>query len=160
MYTKAARRGLGVYALDEIWNGQELLLANREYIIEREATAREDIAEVIKDGMEEDGVLGAEGGTGNAAQEESRGHQYATWRMHEPLYSWTDGTLIQQHTPPPVSNISRWTNLTAEYQDTEIPIAEASVLRKDLWLTSLNCGSLSEVNSQTQINKAKLSSIC
>ena len=70
--------GLGVYALDEIWHGQELLLANREYNMEREATAREDVAEEIEDGMEEDGVLGAEGGTGDAAHEESRGHQYAT----------------------------------------------------------------------------------
>ena len=80
--------------------------------------------------------------------------------MHEPSHPWTDGTLLQQPTPPPVSNIPRWTNLTTEYQDTEIPIAEATELRKDLWLTSLNCGSLSEANSQTQINKAKLSSIC
>ena len=80
--------------------------------------------------------------------------------MHEPIHPWTDGTLTQQHTSPPVSNIPRWTNLTAEYQDTAIPIAEATELRKDLWLTSLNCGNLSEVNSQTQINKAKLSSIC
>jgi hypothetical protein len=80
--------------------------------------------------------------------------------MHEPMHPWTDGTLTQQPTPPPVSNIPRWTNLTTEYQDTAIPIAEATELRKDLWLTSLNCGSLSEANSQTQINKAKLSSIC
>ena len=80
--------------------------------------------------------------------------------MHEPIHPWTDGTLIQQSTPPPVSNIPRWTNLTAEYQGTEIPIAETTALRKDLWLTSLNCGSLSEANRQTQINKAKLSSIC
>ena len=80
--------------------------------------------------------------------------------MHEPTRPWTDGTLTQQSTPPPVSNIPRWTNLTAEYQGTEIPIAEAIALRKDLWLTSLNCGSVSEANSQKQINKAKLSSIC
>ena len=158
------KRQLGVYALDEIWNGQELLLANREYPMEGEATAREDISEVIEDGMEDEGVLGADDGTGEAAQEAPSGHQYATcddtggWRMHEPLHPWTDGTLLQQHTPPPVSNIPRWTNLTAEYQDIEIPIAEASALRKDLWLTSLNCGSLSAANSQTQINKAKLSS--
>ena len=134
--------------------------------MEGEATAREDISEVIEDGMEDDGVLGDDDVTVEAAQEESRGHQYATcddtggWRMHEPLHPWTDGTLIQQHTPPPVSNIPRWKNLTAEYQDTEIPIAEATALRKDLWLTSLNCGSLSAANSQTQIDKAKLSSIC
>ena len=116
--------------------------------------------------MEDKGVLGTEDDIGEEAQGESRGHQYATcddtggWRMHEPIHPCTDGTLIQQSTPPPVSNIPRWTNLTAEYQGTEIPIAEAAALRKDLWLTSLNCGSLSEANSQTQINKAKLSSIC
>ena len=80
--------------------------------------------------------------------------------MHEPSHLWTDGSLIQQSPPPPISNIPRWTNLTVEYQGTEIPIAEATALRKDLWLTSLNCGSLSETNSQKQINKAKLSSIC
>ena len=50
--------GFGVYAVDEIWHGQELLLANREYSMEGEATAREDISEVIEDGMEDDGVFG------------------------------------------------------------------------------------------------------
>ena len=42
--------------MDEIWNGQELLLANREYPMEGEATARENISEVIEDGMEDEGV--------------------------------------------------------------------------------------------------------
>ena len=71
--------------------------------------------------MEDTGVSGAEDKIGEGAQEESRGHQYAPWedtggwRMHEPSHPWTDGTLIQQSTPPPVSNIPRWTNLTAEY---------------------------------------------
>jgi len=46
--------------LEEIWNGQELLLANREYPMEGEATAREDISEVIEDGMEDEGALGAD----------------------------------------------------------------------------------------------------
>ena len=136
--------GLGVYAEDEIWHEQELLLANQEYPMEGEATARENIPEIIEDGIEDDEVLGADDATGEAAQAESRGHQYATcddtggWRMHEPIHPWTEGTLTQQHTPPPVSNLPRWTNLTAEYQDTAIPIAEATTLRKDLWLTSLN----------------------
>jgi hypothetical protein len=80
--------------------------------------------------------------------------------MHEPSHPWTDGTLVQHSTPPPVNNIPRWTSLTAEYQGIDIPIAEATTLGKDLWLTSLNCGSLSKVNSQKQINKTKLSSIC
>ena len=108
----------------------------------------------------------AEDAIGEGAQGESRGHQYATcddtggWRMHEPSHPWTDGTLAQQSTPPPVSNIPRWTNLTTKYQGIKIPIAEATALHKDLWLTSLNCGSLSEANSQKQINKAKLSSMC
>jgi hypothetical protein len=39
------------------------------------------------------------------------------------------------------------------------PLAEATDLRKDLWLTSLNCGSLSEANSPTQINKGKLTAL-
>ena len=112
--------GLGVYALDEIWNGQELLLANREYPTDGEATAREDISEVIEEDIEDKGFLGAEDEIGEEAQGESRGHQYATcddtggWQMHEPNHPWTDETLIQQSTPPPVSNIPRWTNLTAE----------------------------------------------
>ena len=78
--------------MEEIWNGQELLLANREYPMEGEATAREDISEIIEDGMEDEGVLGADDGTGEAAQEAPSGHQYATcddtggWRMHEPLH--------------------------------------------------------------------------
>ena len=44
---------------------------------------------------------------------ETLGHQYATcddtggWRMHEPSQPWTDGTLVQQRTPPPVNNIPR-----------------------------------------------------
>ena len=84
--------GLGVSAEDEIWHGQELLLANREYPMEGEATARENIPEVIEDGTEDEGVLGANDATGEAAQAESRGHQYATcddrggWRMHEPIH--------------------------------------------------------------------------
>ena len=130
--------GLGVYAEDEIWHRQELLLANRENPMEGEATARENIHELLEDGTDDEEVLGADDTTGEVALEESRGHQYATcddtggWRMHEPMHPWTDGTLIQQSTPPPVSNIPRWTNLTAEYQDTEIPIAKATALRKDL----------------------------
>jgi len=80
--------------------------------------------------------------------------------MHEPSQPWTDGILVQQRTPSPVDNIPRWTSLTDEYRQVEIPIAEATALRKDLWLTSLNCGSLSAANSHKQINKAKLTSIC
>ena len=38
---KSQGGGLGVYAEDEIWHGQELLLANRDYPTEEEATARE-----------------------------------------------------------------------------------------------------------------------
>ena len=83
------------------------------------------------------------------------------WKMHEPSPLWTDGILPQQCTsPPPVDNLPRWQALTSEYNQLEIPIAESPTLRKDLWLTSLNCGSLSEANSVTQINKAKLSTIC
>jgi hypothetical protein len=59
-----------------------------------------------------------------------------------------------------VDNIPRWTSLTDEYRQVEIPIAEATERRKDLWLTSLNCGCLSVVNSHKKINKAKLTSIC
>jgi hypothetical protein len=73
--------------------------------------------------------------------------------MHEPSHPWTDGTLVQHSTLLPVNNIPRWTSLTAEYRGIEIPIEEATTLRKDLWLTSLSCGSLSEANSQKQINK-------
>ena len=78
--------------MDEIWNGQELLLANREYPTDGEATAREAISEVIEDDMEDKGVLSAEDDIGEEAQGESRGHQYATcdgtggWRMHEPIH--------------------------------------------------------------------------
>ena len=69
--------GLGVYALDEIWHGQELLLANREYPMEEEATAREKMPENTEDGTENEGVLGTEDAIGDAAQAESNGHQYA-----------------------------------------------------------------------------------
>jgi hypothetical protein len=58
-----------------------------------------------------------------------------------------------------VVNSPRWTSLTDEYRQVNIPIAEATALRKDLWLTSLNCRSLSADNSHKQINKAKLTSI-
>jgi hypothetical protein len=59
-----------------------------------------------------------------------------------------------------VDNIPQWTSITDEYRQVEIPISKATELRKDLWLTSLNCGSLSAANSHKQINKAKLTSIC
>ena len=77
--------------------------------------------------------------------------------MHEPTSPWQDGELVQQSTPNPVNNIPRWQALTEEYRHITIPLAEATDLRKDLWLTSLNCGSLSEANSHTQINKGKIS---
>ena len=43
-----------------------------------EATAREDITAVIDEDMEDTGVSGAEDKIGKGAQEEPRGHQYAT----------------------------------------------------------------------------------
>ena len=82
------------------------------------------------------------------------------WQMHEPTSPWQDGDLVQQSTPNPVKIIPRWQALTEEYRHITIPIAEAPDLRKDLWLTSLNCGSLSEANSPTQINKGKLTALC
>ena len=101
--------GLGVCALDEIWNGQELLLANREYPTNGADASSENktapILEVLEDDREETGVLGAQDAVGDA-QGESRGHQHATcddtggWRMHEPSHPWTDGTLVQESTPP------------------------------------------------------------
>ena len=80
--------------------------------------------------------------------------------MHEPTNPWQDGSLHQQSTPTPANNIPRWQALTEEYQTITIPMAEATDLRKDLWLTSLNCGSLSEANSPTQINTGKLTALC
>ena len=59
--------GLGVYALDEIWHGQELLLANREYPMEGEATARENIPEVLEDGTEDEEVMGEDEAAGEVA---------------------------------------------------------------------------------------------
>jgi hypothetical protein len=97
---------------------------------------------------------------------EAEGSQYATfdewggWKMHEPTSPWKDGSLHQHSTPTPANNIPRWQALTEEYQTITIPMAEATDLRKDLWLTSLNCGSLSEANSPTQINKGKLTALC
>ena len=72
-HTKATKRGLGVYAEDEIWHGQELLLANREYPMREEATAREKLPEITKDGTENEGVLGTDA-IGDAPQAESNGH--------------------------------------------------------------------------------------
>jgi hypothetical protein len=80
--------------------------------------------------------------------------------MHEPTSPRQDGDLVQQITPNPVNNIPRWQALTEEYRHITIPLAEATDLRKNLWLTSLNCGSLSEANSPTQINKGKLTTPC
>ena len=74
--------GLGVHALDEIWNGQELLLANREYPTNGADASSENITapilEVLEENREDTGVLGAEDEVGEGAQGESRGHQYAT----------------------------------------------------------------------------------
>ena len=98
---------------------------------------------------------------------EVEGSQYATfnewggWKMHEPTNPWQDGSLHQQSTPTPANNIPRWQALTEEYQHITIPVAESTDLRKDLWLTSLKCGSLSEANIPTQINKGKfLTALC
>ena len=97
---------------------------------------------------------------------EAEGSQYATfdewggWKMHESTNPWQDGSLHQQSTPTPANNIPRWQALTEEYQTITIPMAEATDLRKDLWLTSLNCGSLSAANNHTQINKGKLTALC
>jgi hypothetical protein len=117
--------GLGVYALDEIWNGQELLLANRKYPTNGTEASSETIPtprlEVQEENSEDTDVFGAEEAVGEGAPGESRGHQHATcddiggWRMHEPSHLWKDGTLVQHSTPPPVNNIPRWTSLTAEY---------------------------------------------
>jgi hypothetical protein len=97
----------------------------------------------------------------------SNSQQYAIltdtggWKIHEPSPPWTDGSLQQQSTsPPPTNNLPRWQALTSKYNHIEISIAESPILRKNFWLTTLNYGSLSEANSVTQINKAKLSTIC
>jgi hypothetical protein len=82
------------------------------------------------------------------------------WKMHEPTSPWQDGVLDQQSTPNPVNNIPRWQALTEEYRHITIPLAQATDLRRDLWLASLNCGSLSEAKSPTQINKGKLTALC
>jgi hypothetical protein len=162
--------GLGIYALEDIWNRQELLLANREYPTSESAEITADALAPATETLEENRTdaddPAKDAGDAAEAQGETLGHQYATcddtggWRMHEPSQPWTDGILVQQRTPSPVDNIPRWTSLTDEYRQVEIPIAEATALRKDLWLTSLNCGSLSAANSHKQINKAKLTSIC
>ena len=60
--------GLGVYALDEIWNGQELLLANREYPTNRAEASSKDIStprsEVQEENREDIDVLSIREGNG------------------------------------------------------------------------------------------------
>jgi hypothetical protein len=164
--------GLGFIAIEEIWHGQEILMVNREFPTLLEEAALESLAPDIA--VRQEGHTQEEPEQEVATEADSvaentmpSSHQYAVltdtggWKMHEPSPLWTDVILPQQCTsPPPVDNLPRWQALTSEYNQLEIPIAESPTLRKDLWLTTLNCGSLSEANSVTQINKAKLSTIC
>ena len=59
--------------MDEIWNGQELLLANQEYPTNGADGSRENITapilEVLEDNREDTGVLGAEDAVGDAQGE-------------------------------------------------------------------------------------------
>jgi hypothetical protein len=81
----------------------------------------------------------------------------ANARAQSPVEGWDSRPT--QHSP----TCQQYTALDEPhgriYQGIEIPIAEATALRKNLWLTILNCGSVSEANSQKQINKTKLTSI-
>ena len=146
--------GLGVYATEDIEYAQELLIVNQEYPTGREEvppaaapcpdaqtspSANADTMTAMRDAETPDSSL----------DEETEGSQYATfdewggWKMHEPTNPWQDGSLHQQSTPTPANNIPHWQALTEEYQHITIPVAESTDLRKDLWLTSLNFGSLS-----------------
>ena len=165
--------GLGFIAIEDIWHGQEILMANREYSNPLAEDSRELLSPPTVDShggdMQEEPELRVTLESDNTEVDLTipSSQQYATltdtggWKMHEPSPPWRDGLLQQQGTsPPPVNNLPRWQALTSEYNQREIPIAESPTLRKDLWLTTLNCGSLSEANSATQINKTKLSTIC
>jgi hypothetical protein len=134
--------GLGIYAVENIWNRQELLLANREYPTSESAEITADALASATETLEENRTdaddPAKDAGDAAEAQGETLGHQYATCddtggcRMHKPNQPWTDGILVQQRTPSPVDNIPRWTSLTDEYRQVEISIAEATSLRKDL----------------------------
>ena len=74
--------GLGIYALENIWNRQELLLANREYPTSESAEITADALASATETLEEnrtdadDPVKDA--GDAAKAHGETLGHQYAT----------------------------------------------------------------------------------
>ena len=81
------------------------------------------------------------------------------WKMYSPRHPWRDGALVQCSTPTPVHNIPGWEALTQEFSTKKIGVAEASELRKDLWLTCLNCGGLSAAEHRKKVSMAKVPTI-
>ena len=59
-----------------------------------------------------------------------------------------------------MNNIPGWEALTQEFNTKRIAVAEEPGLRKDLWLTCLNCGGLSAAEQRKKVNMAKVTTIC
>jgi hypothetical protein len=74
--------GLGIYALNDKWNRQELLLANREYPPSESAELMADVpasaTEAHEDNRTDADNPAEEGGVAAEAHWETLGHQYAT----------------------------------------------------------------------------------
>jgi hypothetical protein len=99
--------GLGFIAIEEIWHGQEILMANREY----STLPTEDSSESLSPStaVSQEGDMQEEPEPEVALESDivvedsttSSSHQYAAltdiegWKMHEPSPPWTDGTLPQ-----------------------------------------------------------------
>jgi hypothetical protein len=131
--------GLGLYATEDIWHGQELLVVNREYcqeaIVESSdkeaAMAPDDESYLHNEDPPEASTPTMEDFTETTNEMSSIPMQNACgvlagWRMHIPQSPWTDGAPPQQRTPPPprppVNNLAKWSALNAEYDLTDIPM--------------------------------------
>jgi hypothetical protein len=82
------------------------------------------------------------------------------WKMYSSRKPWRDRDLVQCSTPNPVNNIPRWEALTQEFNTKMIAVAEEPGLRKDLWLTCLNCEEQSAAEQRKTANMVKVTTIC
>jgi hypothetical protein len=151
--------GMGIFATEDIWHGQEVMLVNREQPSEPEDTSWASTAEAPQPSQKEVGK-GNQQEPGAGVDPTVYSPMESGWKMHTLSNPWRDGKLVQYPTPTPVNNIPGWEALTQEFNTKQIMVAEEPGLRKDLWLTCLNCGGLSAVEQRKTVNMAKVTTIC
>ena len=160
---------MGIYATEDIWHGQEVMLVNQEQTNDPEEDPWHswvEERELSQEWKEDGNPQGQREDTEGPHEPPPAGApiEYypmeSGWKMYSPGNPWRDGTLVQCSTPTPVNNIPGWEALTQEFSAKKIRVAEAPGLRKDPWLTCLNCGGLSAAEHRKKVNMAKVSTIC